>query len=240
MPPFVPRPAFRDPDVRRAVSLALDRAAISRIWVNAPSAELLVPSVPGSAGAVSVPPSDVVAALALMKGRTLEVTMMGFPSEWGCGACRDFEVAVTGQLKAIGITVAVRHPDSDEYPGDALEPGSDVDLLALGSGTEVPDPVALIDGLEEDTWLGEANMAELARLRGLTGQSRIDGAVAFARRLVHEEALVLPTGYPVYPFFVSERIGCGFVQPAIGAVDLLSLCVKNGAATSTPSVSPAP
>ncbi len=50
----------------------------------------------------------------------------------------------------------------------------------------------------------------------------------------------MPTGYPVLPFFVSERIGCGFVQPAIGAVDLLSLCIKAGAATPTSSASPAP
>ena len=76
---------------------------------------------------------------------------------------------------------------------------------------------------------------EFERLRGLSGQARIAGAVAFARSLVDEQALVLPTGYPVFAFFVSERIGCGFVQPAIGAVDLLSLCVKDEAAAGSPS-----
>jgi hypothetical protein len=30
----------------------------------------------------------------------------------------------------------------------------------------------------------------------------------------------------VYPLYVSQRIGCGFVQPALGAVDLLSLCLR--------------
>jgi ABC-type transport system substrate-binding protein/class 3 adenylate cyclase/streptogramin lyase len=233
------RPPFRDPDIRRAVSLALDRTAITSIWVTAPTVELLVPGVPGSAGPDQPTRGpDLEAARALMKGRTFNVTMMGFPTEWGCGACRDFEVAVSGQLKAIGITVTVRHPS--DYPGTALDRGSDIDLLQLGTGTDVPDPVALIGGLADDAWLGKANLDQLARLGGLTGQARIDGVVAFARRVTDEQALVLPTGYPVYPFFMSERIGCGFVQPAIGAVDVLSLCVRNGPATSPPSGSPSP
>jgi hypothetical protein len=162
--------------------------------------------------------------------------MQGFPTEWQCGPCRDLEVAVTGQLKAIGITVTTRHPD--DYPGDAFEPGSDVDLLALDSWTDIPDPVALMGGLREIPWLGEANLNELDRLGSLSGQARIDGAVAFAQRVVDEQALILPSSYPVYPFYVSERIGCGFVQPAIGAVDLLSLCIKDDAAPSKPPASP--
>jgi ABC-type transport system substrate-binding protein/class 3 adenylate cyclase len=229
------RPAFHDPDIRHAVSLALDRATISRIWVTAPSAELLGPSVPGSAGPDPPPPPDLDAARTLMKGRTFKVTMMGFPTEWQCGQCRDFENAVIGQLKAIGITVKVVH--QKDYPGTALDPGSTVDLVGLGSGTDHPDPVALIGGVR-DAWIGKANIRELDRLERLSGQARIDGAVAFAHRLVDEQALVLPTGYPVYPFFLSERIGCGFIQPALGAVDLLSLCVKDAAVAPAPSPSP--
>jgi hypothetical protein len=170
-----------------------------------------------------------------MDGRTLEVTMQGYPTEWECGPCRDFEVAVTGQLKAIGITVTVVH--SDDYPGDTA---STVDLLGLDSGADIADPVALMAGLRDNPWLGEANLSELTRLESLTGQARIDGAVALAHRLVDEEFLILPTGYPVYPFYVSERIGCGFVQPAIGSVDLLSLCIKGDPASSATPASPTP
>ncbi len=120
-----------------------------------------------------------------------------------------------------------------------MEPGSDVDLLQLGTLQDVSDPVAMIGGLRDDLWLGEANLQEIDRLESLSGQARIDGAVAFARRLVDEESLILPTGYPVFPFVVSERIGCGFVQPAIGAVNLLGLCTKVGAEAPS-SASPAP
>ena len=147
-------------------------------------------------------------------------------------------MAVTGQLKAIGISVTVRH--STTFPGDALDPGATSTCFNSGTGTDWPDPVSLIGGLHDNPWLGEANLEELNRLEALSGQARLDGAVALAHRLVDEQAIVLPTDYLVYPFFMSERIGCGFVQPAIGAVDLLSLCIRDGAAQPTSSANPAP
>jgi ABC-type transport system substrate-binding protein len=231
------RPAFADVDVRRAVALAIDRLEISSIWINGPYGELLTPGVVGSTWPTPpLPPGDVEAALVLLDGRTVELTMQGYPAEWDCGACRDFEQALTGQLQKIGIQVTVRHPDDF---GDAWEPDSGVDFVALGMFTDVVDPVSFLGGLHENAWLGETNLAELDRLGGLTGQARIDAAVALANRLVDEEALVIPLSYPVFPFFISERLGCGFVQPAIGAVDLLSLCV-DGEAPPTTSGSPAP
>ena len=232
------RPTFRDPDVRRAVALALDRAAVGAIQVVTPSGALLTPAVPGGPDATAAAPTpDLEAARALMKGRTPTITMMGAPLGSECGQCQDFEVAITGQLKAIGITVVVRH--ADDYPGDALDANSKVDLLDWNLWTSYHDPVALLGGLRDDPWIGKANLRELERLQTLSGQARIDAAAAFAHRIVDDEALVVPYGYPVYPFFVSQRIGCGFVQPAIGAVDLLSLCAKDGA-TASPAPSTAP
>jgi ABC-type transport system substrate-binding protein len=232
------RAPFDDESVRRAVSLALDRAALSSIWVQAPTADLLAPSVPGSdPNGPSVPAPDVAGALTLMDGRTFNITMLGYPTAWGCGPCRDFEVAMIGQLQQIGISVTIRRALED-YPENALEPGSDIDLLLLGSGSDIPDPVALIGGLRDLPWIGEANLAELDHLEGLTGRARIAGAVSYARRLVDEQSLILPIQYPIFAFYMSERIGCGFVQPAIGAVDLLSLCLKDEPSASAPAASP--
>jgi ABC-type transport system substrate-binding protein/class 3 adenylate cyclase len=229
-------PAFRDPDVRRAVSLAIDRAALAGAWVLAPSADLLAASSAGSSPPASPAPApDLEEARALMDGRTFRVEMMGYPTEWGCGVCRDFENAVTGQLKAIGITVAVRHPPPDSDLADAFDAGSTIDLIGWESGTEYPDPVSLIASLADVAWLGATNLEELDRLHGLSGQERIDATAAFADRIVDEEALVVPYGHPINPFFMSERIGCGFVQPAVGAVDLLSLCMTGADASPEPS-----
>ena len=178
---------------------------------------------------------DLDGARALMGGRTFDVNMMGFPTAWGCGACRNFEVAVTGQLKAIGINVTVRHPEEETIPSMPSSPEATSTSSAWAQGRTFRIPLALLGGLPEDPWIGEANLQEFERLQGLSGEARIAGAVAFARVLVDEQALVLPTGYPVFAFFISDRIGCGFVRPAIGAVDLLSLCVKDEAAAVSPS-----
>ncbi len=65
------RPTFRDLDVRRAVALALDRAAVGAIQVVTPSGALLTPAVPGGPDATAAAPTpDLEAARALMDGRT--------------------------------------------------------------------------------------------------------------------------------------------------------------------------
>ncbi len=229
-------PAFRDPDIRRAVSLALDRVALIKAWNDAPGAELLAPSVRGTAGGdAAVPPPDLDAARALLKGRTPTVTLRGVPADWQCAGCTDVETAIVGQLQAIGVKVKVRR--ADDPIGSAVKPDSGIDMLYWGIGTDYPDPVAQIGGLADNAWLGKANLHELDRLGSLSGQARVDGAAALAKSLVNEQAIVLPYGHSVYPFIVAEQISCGFVQPAIGAVDLLSLCVKDG---STPAPAPSP
>jgi hypothetical protein len=96
-----------------------------------------------------------------------------------------------------------------------------------------------MDGLRDDAWLGAANLAALEHLDTLSGAERAGGAAAFAQRIVEKDALILPFGHGVFPFFMSERIGCGFVQPAMRTLDLLSLCVKDaGPATASPAPSP--
>jgi ABC-type transport system substrate-binding protein/class 3 adenylate cyclase len=219
---------FTDPDVRHAVALAVDRTEITSIFVTTPTDNLYLPGMPGTLFPdESAASSDPEAALELMAGRTFDVTMLGFPEQWGCRECQAFVGALTRQLKAIGINVTVLPSEESEYPAHAFEPGSGVDMVELGTGTDVPELTSLIGGLRDDGWLGDDSFAQLDRLDALTGQDRIDGANAFAQRVV-EENVVVPYGYQTMPFFVGDRIGCGVIQPAIGAVDLLKLCVEDG------------
>ena len=229
-------PAFGDPDVRRAVSLALDRTEIGGIWLEGPSTQLLGPAVPGSTWPIApVPAPDLEAARVLMNGRTLTVSMPGFPDD--CAECHSFEVAVQRQLEKIGITVEFNRTEMEFE--DFFKPENEIDIVQLEMWTDLADPVSLMRDLRDDRWLDEATIARLERLETLSGQERIDGAVGFANRLVDDEVLVIPISHPVFPFFISERLGCGFVQPAIGAVDLLSLCIR-GSATPASSASPSP
>jgi ABC-type transport system substrate-binding protein len=233
------RAAFKDPDVRRAVSLALDRSALADLFAGAPTAKLLIPSIRGTDSDAGATAANVEAAKALLKGRKLQVTLLGFPAEWvDCGPCQATNAAIVGQLAKVGITVTVKPGDPNEYPSDAYGKDANVDMYVWGMGGDYADPVGLLWGLHDVHWIGDANVAALDHLDTLRGQERVDAAAAFAKRIVEDEALVLPKDYGVNPMFISSRLGCGFVQPAVGTLDLLSLCVKDaGSGSASSSVS---
>jgi ABC-type transport system substrate-binding protein len=233
------RAPFDDPDVRRAVALALNRTNLAKIWAEVPTSQLLVPSLLGTDPERPVGAPDIDAAKALMGGRTFNITMIGCPQDWDCGPYPDFEAEVTTQLNKIGINVTVRHPPGQDFPGEGVFEGrGDADLLNWGIGADFPEAASLLGQMRDIAWIGKSNIDELTRLQGLSGQPRADGAAAIGRTLVDQDHFVLPVGYHVFPFFTSERIGCGFVQDAVGAVDLLSLCVEDGGSAASPSPTP--
>ncbi|MEO8229545.1 MAG: ABC transporter substrate-binding protein [Chloroflexota bacterium] len=229
------RKAFKDPSVRHAVALAIDRRALARLWPLRPANGLLPPSIQGVAAA-EVPEADLDRARALMKGRTFTVTMAA-PTEGDCRQCDALASELTSQLQAIGITVRL-HRSGDPW-GDALRPGAPIDIFEAGIDAEYPDAGTLLRDLGDRSWIGRAEAREIQRIRALAGPASIDGAMALDRRIVDDSAAVIPYGYPEYPNYFSEAIDCGFVQPAIGAVDLLSLCRKE-AGPSSPAPSAAP
>ena len=75
-------------------------------------------------------------------------------------------------------------------------------------------------------WLPQPILDDLDAMERLTdATARRDAAIALAARLA-DEVLAFGTDYPVYPIYIGEKVGCAFVQPAIGAVDLAALCPK--------------
>jgi peptide/nickel transport system substrate-binding protein len=216
-----PARLFADVDVRRAVALAIDRPALAAWFGEQPFSGLLAPSVPGSLPAdTPIPAPDIDAARALMAGRTGSVVMGVFAD---CPECEDVADTVAGALAPIGITVEVKAFD-DLIDGEVNDPDTEIDMFNGFLDTDYPDPVALMGRLGGNGWIGEENLAELERLATLSGQERFDAAAAFAVRLSDDEAYAIPYAYPIYPMYLGEDVGCGFVQPALGAVDLLSLC----------------
>lgn len=217
-----PARLFADVDVRRAVGLAIDRPALAAWFGEQPFSGLLAPSVPGSLPADSqVPASDIEAAQALMAGRTEAVVMGVFAN---CDECEDIADTVAGALAEIGIAVEVRAVDN--LIEEIADPQTEIDMFNGFLDSDYPDPVALLGRLAENDWIGEENLAELERLGTLSGKERIDAAAAFAARMSDAEAYAIPYAYPIYPMYLGEHVGCGFVQPALGAVDLLSLCLE--------------
>jgi ABC-type transport system substrate-binding protein/class 3 adenylate cyclase len=232
-------PTLRDPAVRHAVALAIDRADLAAVFIERPTNELLNPGVRGAEPLPTTPEPDLNAAQALLGG-PVTVTMLGIPDEWDWQQGEEIEQAITRQLSRVGITVELRAGDPEDYFGHGvMDAGSDIDIVwNRSTGSDFSDPVRSLDDLQGVGWLGKANLDELTRLSTISGADRIAGAVALADRLVDQDYLIVPFSSPLNPFFVSARIGCAFVQPAYGAVDILSLCEKDAGAPAPPTASP--
>lgn len=216
---------FRDADVRRAVGLALDRRALSLTADTAPAGSLLPPSIPGSPPAdATIPEPDIDAARTFMAGRTGTAVMI-VPK--ACDDCVEWSESLAGQLGVIGIEVDVRALEDREYEAARFEPdGGDIDILDGFLDTDGPEPAAFMSTVRQVPWLPQAILDDLDAMDALTDPTeRRDAAVALADRLT-DDGLAFATDYPVYPMYIGEKVGCAFVQPAIGAVDLAALCPK--------------
>jgi ABC-type transport system substrate-binding protein len=214
-----PDGALRDPVLRRAIALAIDRAALADIWPFAPTADLLPSSLEG-VPSTAVPAPDIDAARTLLAGLTLELTL-ATPEVGECDPCDAFALELAAQLGALGITVESQR--SDDPWADADRPETNVDLLELGFGSEIPDAGALLLDFRDRPWVPADVKDEIDRIQTLASQARIDAANALARRLT-DDHLIIPYGSPVYANYFASDIGCAAIQPAIGAVDLSSLC----------------
>lgn len=144
-----------------------------------------------------------------------------------CSDCVEWSNSLAGQLAAIGIDIEVRALDDDEFGEARSAPGgSEIDILDGFLDTDGPEPAAFLSTIRQVPWLPDPILRELDEMDALVDPgARRDAAVALAARLV-DEGLAVPTDYPVYPMYIGDRVGCAFVQPAIGAVDLTTLCPK--------------
>jgi peptide/nickel transport system substrate-binding protein len=216
-------PLLADVEVRRAISLAVDRARLAAVRGLAPAAGLLPPSIQGAPGVdVSVPAPDPDAARALLAGRTGTLTFPVPETESDDPLMAPLGGELARQLAPIGITVELT-PFADLW-GAWLGQEAGIDIMYGFTDTDHPDPVAQFEDVSDWVRLSETDLAELDRLWAVSGPARYEAAATLASRITDTDYLAVPIGYPVYPLYLGEDIGCGSVQPAIGAVDLLSLC----------------
>jgi peptide/nickel transport system substrate-binding protein len=156
--PFVPGRVnpFRDPRVRRAVALAIDRPSlVSRVGIAAAPATQLVPSVIfGFAPGLAVRATDVAAARALLADAGLadgfDVTLHVRQDGGRAGA------AIADQLRAVGIRATVREVPDRTFADD---PPS-LFLTRWGCDTgDVSDMLeAVFHGVDRERHLGLANL----------------------------------------------------------------------------------
>jgi hypothetical protein len=157
-----------------------------------------------------------------MAGRTMTVTMGVYGDEGDCPECDAFAAEVSNQLRPIGIDVELQR--SDDPWGDAFRPDTSIDIIEVSIGSAFPDVGAFLRSLPDQSWIDASSAAEIERLQALAGRDRFDAAAAVARHVSDESHLIIPYGRWEYANYFASDIGCAFVQPAVSAVDLLSLC----------------
>jgi ABC-type oligopeptide transport system substrate-binding subunit len=228
-----------DPSVRRAINYAIDRKRLAALTSSDPYASLIPPGIPGAGGPAVYPLDrpDVKQALALMKGRRLDLILLSQTPE-ECPRCPETENLLQSELAAVGITLRVKVTD-DRY-ATAIDT-RDWDLVSFTWLLDYADPVDFVNGLfdvKDTPAYGYTNGLPIqveerwaAKLRAALD---VRGAALGEtyRRLVAE---MLRSAPPAAPYgtqngpaqVFSSRIGCKIFRPQdLGYVDLAALCLR--------------
>jgi peptide/nickel transport system substrate-binding protein len=237
------RPLFRNnPALRKAVNLALDRRALQEIAGGAMAGRLtdqyIPPLVPGFRDGDVYPleHADLTRAKELARGNLRGSKAILYTGDFG------FPLAVAQlakeQLAAIGLDVEVKplpqHTGSAQYLDLLARPGAEWDMALVVWTPNVPDAQAYLNLLLDSQHLGGTNVAGFASTaydRALRRVASVPQALArqvaygsldidVARNAAPLAALTILNE----PTFVSERVGCVVLRPAL---DLTAVCLKS-------------
>ena len=233
------RPLFSEARVRRAVSYAIDRSALARVWNRFFEAGRLAG---GPATADYLPPAarvssrpaeyslrpDVRRARSLLgDGRRQAVLYTCDESP-----CPEHAEIVKRNLAAIGIDVVVKRFPVVVMYERAAKPTADWDLLRVGWVLEYPDPAQVLEPL-----LSAGSGANFSRLRDLrvegrlraaarlTGPARARAYDALTRWIARRVAPLVSFESDTHRDFFARRIGCQVFNPVYG-MDLAALCLE--------------
>jgi class 3 adenylate cyclase len=230
--------ALSDPDVRRAVSLALDRPALSVYW-GVSTDEVMPLSMPGLPEADRGPLDGPLAdeARALLAGRTPGL-VIAWPPASSCAECGAVGDALERQLEAVGFVVTFEFADDPLLFANYLDSG--IDMAASYVESESSDPAWWMTLLltESQTsggdfgfpeagfpidWVPDDIAAERDRLDELAGKERYDAAIALADR-VADELLLIPYADETWPQLISDTVGCQRFRAGSPWLDLAAAC----------------
>ena len=219
------RPAFSDPDVRRAAALVVDREKLAAIWGNKPTDQFLPPVVPGfeDRELYALDGSGVDEARALMGGRTVSA-VFGIPA--GNERFRLEAEVVRSNLAPIGIDIEIR-----EFPdlGSASRaPDTEIDMMGAGDDLPFVETASFLTDLMfyamPRSWLPEGVAEQVVALDELSGVERQSAAVALADRLATDEVPIAVDLYGAVPILLAPSLGCRAFSPVGYGVDLAGLC----------------
>jgi peptide/nickel transport system substrate-binding protein len=235
------RPLFRDnPQLRRAVNLALDRPQLARLFGPEgaqPADEYLPPGFPGYTAQHIYPVDgpDLAAARKLAKGH-----LRGGKAVFlACGSadCENRAIEVVGQLAKIGLHVTVR--TSPGFGSTTLSSvrGTRFDIADVITRPDYGDPYALVDKLLDGRVIrsvGNTNVSyfddpqfdrSIDRAQQLTGVARDRAYGRLGVQVARVDAPLAAYAVLNARVYVSSRVGCLTYQPVYG-VDLAGVCLR--------------
>ena len=223
-------PLLKDPDIRRAVALVINRTDMARSFAAVATSGLLPSATTGRPRSQpfkldgASDPASLDEARRLMGGRTGSI-VISFGS--GCDACQKMAARMTTDLQAIGIGLTVENDDDPNAA--AAKKGSDVSLVIGFVQPWYPDTGALLDDLMAALppgWLGKGADAAIVGLDRLVEPQRAQAAAGLVDRLERAEIRVIPFGLGWRAAYVKPGLGCEVFAPSSAGLDLVTLCPK--------------
>jgi peptide/nickel transport system substrate-binding protein len=235
------RPLFRDnPQLRRAVSFALDRPQLVRLFGPdgaRPADEYLPPGFPGYTAQHIYPLDgpDLAAARKLAQGHLRG----GRAVFLACGSsdCQERAVEVAAQLAKIGLDVTVRTSPGFGSTTLSTVRGTHFDIADVIARPDYGDPYALVDKLLDGRVIrsvGNTNLSyfddprfdkAIDRAQQLTGVARDRAYGRLGVQVARADAPLAAYAVLNARVYVSSRVGCLTYQPVYG-VDLAGACLR--------------
>ena len=220
---------LRDPSLRQAVSLALERGDLAAAGRGVPQATMIPFGVPGRVLAKTRSAAPARArALVGGRSRTLQLIIVPDIPE----LAREAEL-VRRDLARVGINVVIRtDPEALPLAGD---PKQGIDLVPLGWAVDYPDPANAVSEMlavaDDEIWHDKGPQPPWLRAaeaaRRVTGPRRAQLFRSLDRRISEVDAPVaVYSALLGVPLFFSERVGCRHYLPLWdGLPDFAALCL---------------
>jgi len=228
------RPVFRDPNVRRAANLAIDRRALRSIlsfaFESQTTDQFLPPGLPGYRDVGIYGDSPDVARAARLAGHVHRKAVL-----YACDICQAVTQTIVSDLRTIGIEVEAKTFPVAEL-ARRVSTGSDFDLFLNVRAADYADPQSMLNELFDASKIGplglNASKLNDPRVnRRLRAAARLSGParyLAYARLdawLTESIAPAVPLLVPTREDLLGDRVGCAIYNPVYG-LDLAALCLR--------------
>jgi peptide/nickel transport system substrate-binding protein/oligopeptide transport system substrate-binding protein len=222
----VNRPPFDEPEVRRAISLALDRDAMAAAVQGASA----VPASSVTSPLIRTAPAATCSACTLDRGAARQIldehgiTRLEFTFN-ADGGHQGIANQVRRDLRAVGVRVRFSAPDFDDYLAE-LEAG-DAGFFRFGWTPEHPmpgdvlEPLFSSDGTHDYTGYADPDVDRLLAEAGADTSALRRGVLYLLaeQRIVSRDQVVTPLFFYRHQLVVSPRVD-GFVLDPMGLANL--------------------